>query len=371
MPNKRDGASDKDSIYDFISETIGEDYRKVEEDLGNGYFRLCTSEADRRQAAQDIRSSEDILIELLRNSRDASAKNIFIATHRVGNTRTIVIIDDGSGIPESMHEKIFQPRVTSKLDTAHLDKWGMHGRGMALFSISSNALCAKVAFSREKLGTSLLVDTDLDTISEKTDQSTFPHFEVVDNTHSMRGPKNILRTAAEFAIEHDGELDMYCGSFTEIAATMWQFGIKTVPASLRAFSKNNDEITLPQSLSMASDAEQFVDKAVELGLDISKRSAMRIMNNEIKPLSTLVERIKAESFGTNENDSLETEKDANTKIAKQKKLKISREDLGQLCEATRAPFSLLAQKYYLADQSPHARQYENKIIIEFKIMEKD
>ncbi|MBM3712190.1 MAG: ATP-binding protein, partial [Actinobacteria bacterium] len=52
---------------------------KIEEDLGNGFIRLKVSEAERRQALQDIKCVEDIIIELLRNSRDAQSKNIFIA----------------------------------------------------------------------------------------------------------------------------------------------------------------------------------------------------------------------------------------------------------------------------------------------------
>ena len=147
MPSKRVGASSDGDIHSFITDVVGDGYRKIEEDLGGGYVRLCTSEADRRQAAQDIRSSEDILIEMLRNARDAGARNIFIATQHVGDMRSIVVIDDGDGIPADMHKRIFQPRVTSKLDSAHLDRWGMHGRGMALFSIHENSERAEVACS--------------------------------------------------------------------------------------------------------------------------------------------------------------------------------------------------------------------------------
>ena len=51
---------------------------KVEEDLGSGYVKLKISESERRQAFQDIKCVEDIVVELLRNSRDAGSKNIFI-----------------------------------------------------------------------------------------------------------------------------------------------------------------------------------------------------------------------------------------------------------------------------------------------------
>ena len=80
-----------------------------------GFVRLRSSEAERRQAAQDIRSSEDIIIEMLRNARDAHASNIFVACTREGSTRRIVMIDDGDGVPKHLQRTVFEPRVTSKL----------------------------------------------------------------------------------------------------------------------------------------------------------------------------------------------------------------------------------------------------------------
>ena len=178
-----------DSLVEFIDNVCGDSRLRVEQDFGGGFVRLRSSEAERRQAAQDIRSSEDILIELLRNARDAHARHIFIALQREEARRRIVVIDDGDGIPEAMRERIFEPRVTSKLDTAHMDKWGMHGRGMALYSVSVNAQRACVAASHEGGGTSIVVETDLGKLGEKTDQSTFPRFETADNALAMRGPK--------------------------------------------------------------------------------------------------------------------------------------------------------------------------------------
>ena len=103
-----------------------------------------TSEAERRQAAHDIRSTEDIVIELLRNARDAHARTIFLAVGRDGDTRKLTMLDDGDGIPPALHEKIFEPRVTSKLDTvAHGQMGQSTGRGMALYSIKVNVDAGK------------------------------------------------------------------------------------------------------------------------------------------------------------------------------------------------------------------------------------
>ena len=68
-----------DTLSDFIDDVCGESRLRVEDDLGDGFVRLRSSEAERRQAAQDIRSSEDVVIELLRNARDAGASRIYLA----------------------------------------------------------------------------------------------------------------------------------------------------------------------------------------------------------------------------------------------------------------------------------------------------
>ena len=128
---------DSDPLIDFVSEVSGDEYLKVEEDLGDGFVRLRVSEAERRQAQHDIQGFEDVVVELLRNSRDAHAKRVFIATTREGDRRTLVVVDDGAGVPPHLQDRIFEPRVTSKLDSMTTDRWGVHGRGMALFSVRS------------------------------------------------------------------------------------------------------------------------------------------------------------------------------------------------------------------------------------------
>ena len=116
------------TLASFIEDVCGESHLRVEADLGGGFVRLRSSEAERRQAAQDIRCTEDIVIEMLRNARDAHASAIFVACTRDGNNRRIVMIDNGDGVPAHMRKLVFEPRVTSKLDSMHMDKWGIHGR---------------------------------------------------------------------------------------------------------------------------------------------------------------------------------------------------------------------------------------------------
>ena len=213
------------SLQEFVESVSGTSHLRVEYDFGDGFVRLQTSEAERRQAAQDIQCSEHIVLELLRNARDAHASHIFVAMSRNDDKRMFTIIDDGDGIPAAMHGHIFEPRVTSKLDTSHKDAWGLHGRGMALYSIQMNAESASVVYSAPKLGTSISVTTDTTKLPERTDQSTFPLFECPEPGRvNIRGPRNILRTICEFAIEHRSECSVFVGSPAEICAALYQYG---------------------------------------------------------------------------------------------------------------------------------------------------
>ena len=223
------------SLEAFIENVSGDSHLRVEADLGDGFVRLRSAEAERRQAAHDIRSTEDIVIEMLRNARDAHAKSVFAAVSREGGRRRIVMVDDGDGVPPALHERVFEPRVTSKLDTMHLDKWGVHGRGMALYSIAVNAETARIAASDAGLGSSFIVETDLARVGEKADQSSFPVFERTDaGTVAVRGPKNILRTVCEFALECRRDCTVYLGSVTDVVATLYAFGLSSLTAASRA-----------------------------------------------------------------------------------------------------------------------------------------
>lgn len=366
-----------DGLKEFLAEVAGEEVLKVEEDLGCGFVRLKTSEAQRRQAAQDIRSTEDVVIETLRNSRDASASHIFVATSREGSLRTVVVIDDGIGVPSHMHDVAFLPRVTSKLDTAHLDRWGMHGRGMALYSIRENAESAEFVFSEQGRGSSIRVITDISKIGEKSDQSTFPKFEEVDGVQSMRGPKNILRTVAEFALS-DKNIEVYCGTPVEIIATMWCYGRLTTPASTRVFKQGIDTIAIPQMPGMADDAEELASLAAQIGVSISARSARRILDGEIHPLPTMLDRMRNESFGL-----MKTEKAQPAPSSKQSsessacassgftRTSVSQNDMNDFAKEAALAFNDLADKYYLDHVEPTVRQRGAKLILAFDLIDKN
>lgn len=72
--------NDANELISFIASMSGEGNLRVEENLGEGYVRLRVSEAERRQAKHDIQHVEDIVIEMLRNARDAGADKVYLAT---------------------------------------------------------------------------------------------------------------------------------------------------------------------------------------------------------------------------------------------------------------------------------------------------
>lgn len=359
------------SLTSFITDLGNGDALKVEQDFGSGYVKLRTSEAERRQAAQDIKSSEDIVLELLRNSRDAHAKNIFVAISSDDSYRSITVIDDGDGIPEWMHERIFDSRVTSKLDSAHQDKWGFHGRGMALYSIRENSLSSKILRSTPEHGCSIQIKTDRRQLPEKKDQSTFPKFVEDDGVQSMRGPRNILRTIAEFAIEHREDATIMCGSPAEIASAMLEHATMTMPTSIRIFDTDESAVDLTVVLGLSHDPKSFATAASSLGLDISERTARRILDEDIEPARDMLYRIRTESFG---HDAQESSDDIshqrNGKNSKNpSSVSFSKEDIDDFRARVSEAFTELAEKYYLKDEEPMITRRRGSLHIEFELSE--
>ena len=344
-----------DSLADFIDEASSESRLRVDEDLGGGFVRLRLTEAERRQAAQDVRSSEDILIELLRNARDAHARHIYVALARDGARRLITVIDDGDGIPEAMQQRVFEPRVTSKLDTAHMDKWGMHGRGMALFSIDLRAESARVACSEPGCGCAIAVATDTARLGERADQSTMPTFELKEGgVAAMRGPRNLLRVCAEFALETRGECAVFCGSPVEVAATLYAFGMATTTPSLRAFNRTTQGLPLVKRLALAADGEGLAQACEEMGLSLSARTARRIMDGQVSPLVPMDEALKAR-FDQQQGAASKKGRPRDAKASSQggsrsrggRRLKLAPEDERELLACVEAAYAGLAERYYL------------------------
>lgn len=364
-PSKSHAATkSSDELKDFLEGVCTSDPFKVERDYGQGYVKLRSTEAEKRQAAQDIKCVEDIVIELLRNSRDAGARMIFLATAKEGEGRSLTIIDDGQGIPADMWERIFEPRVTSKLETAHMDKWGMHGRGMALYSTKVNVDAAQVVASEMGFGSSLRISTG-PSLPEKTDQSTFPHFEEANGVMVMRGPKNIIRTCCEFALEHRHELTVHMGSPAQIVAALYRYGLATIPAYARAFA-GDEQFPLTRILGLAHSPDDLKERAAHLGLDISLRTARRIMDGQSEEAEDLTESMARASFKKARRTAKPTQKGRGKRPSSRPRLQDH--ERAAFLQSIMDAYEPIADAYYLnARVSPSMQVESDRIVIEIPL----
>lgn len=327
------------SLADFVHAVSGDTHLTVEENLGDGFVRLKTAEAERRQAKHDIRSVEDIVVEMLRNSRDAHARNIYLAVSREGNIKTLVFIDDGDGVPLSLQERIFEPRVTSKLETMVMDKWGVHGRGMALYSIKSNANSAVVAAGDTGLGSSFKVEVDLNELPEKADQSTYPKLVRGEDESLVvsTGPHNIVRNIVEFSLEYRDKVNVYYGSPTDIVARLYADGQKRLSDDQLLFCDDVDDLPVALRPAACADALELAEVCRSVALPVSERTAHRIIAGQITPAKNPLASIVPQKG-----------KDAKIDLyADRRGLKIAKEDLQAFSDASQRTFEALAQRYYL------------------------
>lgn len=271
-------------IKDFLKDITGSPLKqRIEETFGGGYVRLHVTEAEKRQARHDIQWVEDIVIELLRNSKDANAENIFLATKKDANgARQLFVIDDGDGIPKQLQQKIFEPRVTSKLNTLVFDNYGIHGRGMALYSVESNTLDSKIVWSEPGKGTAFYCLVDTNILKERKDQSTFPAIKVEEGRRRVvAGPHNIIRAATEFALYYPNA-KIFFGSPSEIVSTIYHISLS-----------GKDSRSPWPSLATLTNHNKFMEHVnSQFNIRLSERNAYRILQGDIPPVSPIVIRRK-------------------------------------------------------------------------------
>ncbi|MBS6941725.1 MAG: sensor histidine kinase [Slackia piriformis] len=346
----------------FIDKVVGPGRFRVEDDFGNGFVRLRVSEAERRQAKQDIRCVEDAVVEMLRNARDAHAKTIFLAMSRSGDRRTIAVIDDGDGIPSEMQDVVFEPRVTSKLDSFSEDEWGVHGRGMALYSIRENAEEARVCASLPGKGSALRVSFLVSAVKERKDQSTLPTLASDGDRRWILGPgpRNIARAAAEFALHARHRCTLYCGSPVEVAATLRAYGMRFSEPSAIGASPAEDA-PFAARLSFCRDAVDFSSCAEKLGLSVSQRSAYRILQGDVSPLKPLLGILRDASSAPGSVEEAPFPRDCDARG-----LKIASDDRAAFVDALKKAWAPLAEAYYLdAEVEPSVRVSRDGVRVTF------
>lgn len=358
-------SDDAERLLEFVSSVSGDAYLKVEETLGDGFVRLKVSEAERRQAKHDIRSVEDVVVELLRNARDAHSQRIFVATTRDGDERLLTVVDDGVGVPKHLHEAVFEPRVTSKLETMVVDRWGVHGRGMALFSVRSNTRIARIASSEPHKGCAVQVLADVAQLPERSDQSTWPEVEP-DGTgglHVVRGPHNIARRVVEFACEHP-EVAVYLGSVVETVATMHGVARSVLEPGDLLFCDDPAAVPIWQRPAVCADAEELVEVSAAMGLEISERSAHRILSGEIPALPTVLDSLAQSQAGPRQPPSPDIFRD-------RRSVKLAASDVAAFSAELEEAFDVLAERYYIRLKGePKVKVLGEEIRVRF-LFEKD
>lgn len=351
----------------FVESTCGGSALRIEENLGAGYVRLRVAEAERRQAKHDIRCIEDVVIEMLRNARDAGARHIYVASSREGDARTIVMLDDGAGIPQGMHDMVFEARVTSKLESVHIDRWGVHGRGMALFSIKENVESATVVSSAPGKGSAIKVVSNVDKLSERADQSTWPLVSRDEHGDEVcvRGPHNIIRTCAEFALEERETCEVFLGSAAEIVATAHARASCIRSDTDLLFIDDLSELDVLARLRVAADATELLEQARALGLEISERTAHRVISGQIKPLRNVI----AHLLSVAPRSQVQPEIDL---LRAHKGLKMAKSDKDAFSREMEKAFSFVSSRYYVRlSRDPKVHVSANKITVTFDVEDID
>jgi hypothetical protein len=233
-------------------------------DLGAGFARLTGVEGARRGPSR-ITHVEDALLELARNARDAGATRIYVAsTLRDRRYRTLTVIDDGHGIPETHRDLILQPGVT----TRHLDPVAepgdpvVHGAGLSLYQIESHSVETRVLSSSSPTSIQATFDTTI--LPERTLQS---------NTRPSNS--NLRATLERFTAKtnaHNPRLHSYYGPPARILATLLYH---------RIIQKKDDSAGLREV-------------ALGLGLGVSVRSVQRILRGEVRPVEGVSGRERGE-----------------------------------------------------------------------------
>ena len=230
----------------------------------------------------------------------------------------------------------------------------MHGRGMALYSIKENVDEASVLFSERDAGTSLGLHALTAHLSERIDQSSLPYIHINERGEQiMRGPRNIARIVMEFALDSQGSLDIFLGSPVEIAATLSHYEPSTQEIEDGSSSKNlhPERETVLNYLKYIFDPDTFSERAAEVGLPLSSRSARRILDDQIAPLKPFIEQLSFEgeqNAKPSESQDPATENGSSKSLyAEQRKLKLSPEDYETFKKALEQAFDALAEHYYL------------------------
>ena len=242
---------------------------------------------------------------------------------------------------------------------------------MALYSIAANSDFAGILLSEPGKGTVLQVRTHISELGERKDQSSFPTFiKQDDGSIAVRGPRNIIRIACEFAIEARNDCSIRVGSPTEIAAALYEFGKATVSPSTCAFTTNTSSFSIAKRLCFVDTPATFAAIAHDLGLEMSDRSARRIMDGEIEPSANVLDRIKIESTMLDEPVPQKKQSKSSRKSTTHNiRVSLSNEDVTDLERGFQQAFNDFASKYYLLSSvEPTIKIVNGSLVISYPLV---
>jgi len=359
MENDATSTSGEREVIEFISSLTDAARLRIEENLPHGFVRLKVAEAERRQAEQDIRSVEDIVRELARNARDAGAKYVLVGFQKEqGRYRRITVLDDGCGVPEDMHQMVFEPRVTSKSRDFEEDRYGVHGRGMALFSIRSRVDNTRIISSGQGRGTAISLSADTTRVAERADQATLPRLEVNEGVEDVGGgPHNVPRVLLEMSVDSQG-VEFYLGSFAEVLATVRKLG--GTGDKLWSDAANLD------------DAKELADVSARvLGLPVSERNAYRVMNYQIAPLLPIY-RQASRADGGDTNGPAIAASHQRVHGVRSPLRRLRRGDMEEIGAEARRVVDKVVGRYFLKTYGiPRVRKGRGKITVSFFVDEEE
>jgi hypothetical protein len=235
-------------------------------DLGSGFARLTGPEGARRNPSR-LRYVEDALLELLRNARDAGATSIYVAsTLKSRRYRTLTVIDDGGGIPETHTNLVFEPGVTSRHLHPVPDPSGApHGAGLSLYHIKNAAIEARLTSASAP--TALRFTFDTHTLPERALQS-----------GSRPSRSNLQATLATFA--HNSRPSLYHGPPARILATL----------------------LMNRIIHSCDTATELRRRAVDLGLELSLRTVQRVWRGKVRPVGAVSPARAGDDTGRKKQD---------------------------------------------------------------------
>jgi hypothetical protein len=220
-------------------------------DLGSGFARLMGGEGVRR-APSHVETVEVALLELVRNAVDADAENVYVASAlHARRYRELVVLDDGSGVPEPYQEMIFEPGVTTRHLAPSRGADQTHGAGLSLHHIREAALSAAMLSTASPTSIRTIFDTEA--LPERALQS-------AGNSNSHGGPRSNLRSTLQRLAEPPGSPEIFYGS----------------PASILALLLNKRII--PRE---TGELERWCGET--MGVELSRRTLQRVLKGQVTP----------------------------------------------------------------------------------------